>query len=183
MRVPEHIYGHAMGLARVPHPAVATLYTIDEVILNGKIVPAILMELLVGEELEDRLRREVTLRELTDWGRTLLDAFESMHAVDHFHPDPHPGNFLITDKGLRMYDVLRSLSADNRSTMTKEAMRASNARGVRGLIEAMFEKLPITDAVQDASRVFSSRTRGAAVSLEAIRRAFGESVEALQSHH
>jgi hypothetical protein len=178
-RVPEHIYGHAVGLARVPHPAVATLYTIDEVVLDGKLVPAILMELLVGEELEMRLRREVSVQELIDWGRTLLDVFAAMHAVDHFHPDPHPGNFFVTDRGVRLYDVLRSLTAENRSTGTKDSMRSNNARRVREIIEAIFDKLPISEAAQAASRAFTSKTRSASVTLQDVRRAFGESVEAL----
>ncbi len=180
-RIPEHIYGHAVGLARVPHPAVAELYSIEEVIdLEGKPVPAILMERLVGEELEIRLQREVSVHELVAWGRTLLDVFAAMHAVDHFHPDPHPGNFFVTDRGLRVYDVLNSLTAENRSPRTKEAMRSDNARRVRGMIEAIFDKLPISEGTQAASKLFSSKTRNVKISLEDIRTAFGEAIESLK---
>ncbi len=178
-RVPEHIYGHAVGLARVPHQAVAELYTIEEVQLDGRLVPAIFMERLVGEELEFRLRREVSIAELIDWGRTLLDVFAAMHSVDHFHPDPHPGNFFVTEQGLRLYDVLYSLSAQNRSTGTRDSLRSNNARRIREIIEAMFDKLHQTDAVQIASRAFTSETRKANLTLEEIRRAFGDAVQSL----
>jgi hypothetical protein len=179
-RIPEHIYGHAVGLARVPHPAVAELYSIEEVIdLEGRPVPAILMERLVGEELETRLQREVSVHELLEWGRTLLDVFAAMHAVDHFHPDPHAGNFFVTERGLRIYDVLNSLTAENRSPRTKDALRSDNARRVRGMIEAIFDKLPLNEKTQEAGKLFSARTRNVKITLEELRAAFGDAIELL----
>jgi hypothetical protein len=176
-RVPEHIYGHAVGLARVPHPAVATLYTIDEVDLNGAAVPAILMELLEGEELEKRLQREVTKYDVKDWGRTLLDVIAAMHSVDHFHADMHPGNFFVTERGLRIYDVLRSPSADHRSSATKQALRSADLRRAREILLAMLERLPVSEVVQDAARDFSRRTWRQDVTLEAISEAFSEALD------
>jgi predicted unusual protein kinase regulating ubiquinone biosynthesis (AarF/ABC1/UbiB family) len=111
-------------LVKVPHPAVATLYSISDVLdPEDRVVPAILMERLVGEELDRRLQREVSLREVIDWGREILEVFDAMHSVDHFHPDPHSGNFFVTDRGLRLYDVLYSLTAEQRSTNTRESFR------------------------------------------------------------
>lgn len=180
-RVPEHIYGHAIGLARVPHPAVATLYAIDEVVdTSGRRVPAILMEVLSGEELEQRLRRPISVDELLQWGKTLIEIFEAMHSVEHFHPDPHAGNFFVTDRGLRMYDVLYSLTADQRSTRTKESLRSSNARSLREILQQMFDCLPRNDLVIAASRRFSTDTRNVDLRLSTIRQAFGDAFTILR---
>lgn len=177
-RVPEHIFAHAVGMARVPHPAVATLYSVENVVdHDGRSVPAILMERLKGEDLDQRLGREVSLDEVIKWGRTILDVFESMHSVGHFHPDPHAGNFFVTEQGLRVYDLLYSPSAEQRSTRTKESLRVANARHVRGLIEALLDRLPASEHVHVASRMFTARTRNVDLALETIRVAFGEAIE------
>ena len=110
-----------------------------------------------------------------------LDACAAIDAAGHFLPDPHAGNFIVTAGGLRMYDVLYSMSAEQWSTVKKDAARARTARTIRGLIDQLLDKLPFSDDVQVAGREFTTRTRGVDPTLADIRAAFGDVMEKLRN--
>lgn len=179
-RIPEHIYAHAIGLARVPHEAVVTLYSIEDVLdTDGNLVPAILMERLEGEELEVRLQRQISIQELRSWGTTLLDVFAAMHEIGHIHRDVHSGNFFITNRGLRMYDVLNSPTSQDCSPQALAAMKTANARQVCALLLAMFDKVRDSSQVRAARGLLAPGASQATLTLADVRKAFGDAMEML----
>ncbi|MET9779955.1 serine/threonine-protein kinase [Nocardiopsis alba] len=89
----------ARAAARVPHPSVVTVHDVLEV--DG--VPFIVMELLSGESLRDRLARSGPLSEteVERMARPLLGALWAAHRVGVVHRDVKPANIMLVDGGTR----------------------------------------------------------------------------------
>ena len=89
----------AQAAARVSHPSVVTVHDVLEV--DG--IPFIVMELLEGESLRDRLHRtgpmaEAEVERIT---RPLLDALWAAHRAGVVHRDVKPANIMLTSGGTR----------------------------------------------------------------------------------
>ncbi|MBR8743399.1 serine/threonine-protein kinase [Nocardiopsis sp. MG754419] len=84
----------AQAAARVSHPSVVTVHDVLEV--DG--VPFIVMELLEGESLRDRLLRTGPLSEaeVERISRPLLDALWAAHKAGVVHRDVKPANIVLT---------------------------------------------------------------------------------------
>lgn len=89
----------AQAAARVSHPSVVTVHDVLEV--DG--VPFIVMELLEGESLRDRLHRTGPLpeAEVERMARPLLDALWAAHRAGVVHRDVKPANIMLTSGGAR----------------------------------------------------------------------------------
>ncbi|MGW9555338.1 serine/threonine-protein kinase [Nocardiopsis sp. NPDC055551] len=89
----------AQAAARVAHPSVVTVHDVLEV--DG--TPFIVMELLEGESLRDRLRRTGPMpeAEVERIARPLLDALWAAHRAGVVHRDVKPANIMLTSGGTR----------------------------------------------------------------------------------
>ena len=89
----------AQAAARVSHPSVVTVHDVLEV--DG--VPFIVMELLEGESLRDRLRRAGPMpeAEVERIARPLLEALWAAHKAGVVHRDVKPANIMLTAGGHR----------------------------------------------------------------------------------
>jgi tetratricopeptide (TPR) repeat protein len=86
----------ARAISSLNHPHICTLYEVEE--HEGK--PVIVMELLEGETLKQRLREgRVPLRQLLQWGTEVADALEAAHAAGLLHRDIKPANIFIVQRG------------------------------------------------------------------------------------
>jgi serine/threonine protein kinase len=88
----------ARTMAKIKHDHVVTIYNVDE----DRNVAFVAMELLTGESLSARLRREpvLPLRELLRIGRECADGLGAAHAQGLIHRDIKPGNvWLEAPKG------------------------------------------------------------------------------------
>ena len=86
----------ARAISTLNHPHICTLYEVEE--HEGK--PVIVMELLEGETLKQRLRAgRVPLRQLLQWGTEVADALEAAHAAGLLHRDIKPANIFISQRG------------------------------------------------------------------------------------
>jgi tRNA A-37 threonylcarbamoyl transferase component Bud32 len=87
----------AKAATRAKHPNLVTVYLVGETHYG---VPAIAMEHVVGESLNDRLLRAAPLPvpELIAIGTQLADALATLHAVGIVHRDLSPTNVLITEQ-------------------------------------------------------------------------------------
>ncbi|MFF8493922.1 protein kinase [Streptomyces albidoflavus] len=96
----ERVLREARALARLSHPHVVTIHQIVDA--GAGTHPWIVMELVPGESLADRLQRGPLLpQEAATLGRQLLAALRSAHAAGIHHRDVKPANILLrTDPGV-----------------------------------------------------------------------------------
>jgi hypothetical protein len=95
----ERFKQEARILASLNHPGIATIYDIEEV--DGS--HAIVMELVEGETLADRLSRRggrpLATAEAIAIGRQIADALDAAHEKGIVHRDLKPGNVMIAPSG------------------------------------------------------------------------------------
>jgi predicted ATPase/serine/threonine protein kinase len=78
------------------HPNICTIYEVEE----HDHQPVIVMELLEGESLKQRIREgPISTAELFDFGIQTSDALEAAHAKGIIHRDIKPGNMFIVGRG------------------------------------------------------------------------------------
>src|SRR5262245_14297442 len=87
----------ARMLAALNHPHIAAIYGVEEIDRNL----ALVLELVDGETLADRLRRgPVPVREAVAIGRQIAEALEAAHEKGIVHRDLKPANIKITPDGV-----------------------------------------------------------------------------------
>ena len=102
----------ARVLASLNHPNVAAIYGIEEA--GG--VRALVLELVDGETLADRIVRRLTVREALDIARQVADALDAAHEKGIVHRDLKPGNVMITRDGVvKVLDFGLAKSTDETS--------------------------------------------------------------------
>ena len=91
----------ARAISALAHPHICTLYDVGSE--NG--VDYLVMELLEGETLHDRLRRgQLPLDIVVRFGIEMADALEKAHSAGVIHRDLKPGNMIVTKSGVKLLD-------------------------------------------------------------------------------
>jgi len=92
----------ARAASSLNHPSICTIYEVEEY----EHQPVIVMELLEGESLKERVRHApIPLEELLDFGIQLSDALAAAHARGIIHRDLKPGNiFVLADRRVKILD-------------------------------------------------------------------------------
>jgi eukaryotic-like serine/threonine-protein kinase len=92
----ERFQREAQAASALNHPAICTIYEIDEA--DGHVF--ISMELLEGESLKDRLARgRLSFDEVLEFGMQLADALHKAHQKGISHRDIKPANVFLTNDG------------------------------------------------------------------------------------
>jgi serine/threonine protein kinase/tetratricopeptide (TPR) repeat protein/TolB-like protein len=87
----------ARAIATLNHPHICTLYEVEEYEGN----PVIVMELLEGETLRERLKvGRVPLQQVLQWGIEVADALEAAHLAGLIHRDIKPANVFLNRRGV-----------------------------------------------------------------------------------
>ncbi|MFD5893572.1 serine/threonine-protein kinase [Streptomyces sp. NPDC060366] len=130
----ERVLREARALARISHPHVVTIHHIVDVGPH----PWIVMELLPGDTLQDRLARSaLTLVEAAGIGRQVLSALRAAHAVGIQHRDVKPSNVMLradggavlTDFGIAALQGSTSLTATGELVGSPEYFAPERIRG------------------------------------------------------
>src|SRR5262245_12007655 len=87
----------ARVLAALNHPHIAAIYGLE----NANGVPALVLELVEGPTLADRLARgPIPIRDALPLSRQIAEALEAAHAKGIIHRDLKPGNVKISADGM-----------------------------------------------------------------------------------
>lgn len=93
----ERFEREARAVAALNHPNICTVFDVGPNYL--------VMELLEGETLHDRLARgPLELGQIVDVGLALADALQTAHAAGIVHRDIKPANIFLTPRGPKMLD-------------------------------------------------------------------------------
>ncbi len=112
----------AKTISQLNHPHICMLYDVGEAVISGgpptsaagaaevrgaplSGVSYIVMELLEGESLADRLARgPLALNEVLKYGVQIADALDKAHRSGIIHRDLKPGNVMLTKSGAKLLD-------------------------------------------------------------------------------
>ncbi|MEU4567734.1 protein kinase [Micromonospora sp. NPDC023956] len=96
----------ARAAARLTHPHVTHVYDYGEATLaGGAVVPYLVMELVTGENLADRLARgPLAWPDAVRLGGQVAAALAAAHRIGVVHQDVKPGNVMLTDTGAKVLD-------------------------------------------------------------------------------
>jgi serine/threonine protein kinase/Tol biopolymer transport system component len=87
----------ARMLAALNHPNIGAIYGLDDT--DG--LPALVLELVEGDTLEDRVRRgPLALAEALAIAQQIADALDTAHGAGYIHRDLKPSNIKITPEGV-----------------------------------------------------------------------------------
>src|SRR5687768_4057286 len=88
----------ARTLASLNHPGIATLHGLEQATPPGSTAPVhfLVMELVEGETLAQRIARRLTLDESVNIARQIAEALEAAHEKGIIHRDLKPANVKIT---------------------------------------------------------------------------------------
>src|SRR5215469_6223802 len=86
----------AQAASALNHPNICTIYEVEEYDRQ----PLIVMELLEGESLKERIRKgPIPTEELLDFGIQISDALEAAQIKGIIHRDIKPGNIVVVGRG------------------------------------------------------------------------------------
>ncbi|WP_051732189.1 serine/threonine-protein kinase [Kitasatospora phosalacinea] len=135
----ERVLREARALARLQHPNVVTIHHIVD---NAELAhPWLVMELVSGGSLHDRIRRgPLAPQEAARIGRGLLAALTAAHAAGIQHRDVKPGNVLLradgtpvlTDFGIAALSESTGLTATGALIGSPEYIAPERIRGQEG---------------------------------------------------
>jgi serine/threonine-protein kinase len=97
----ERFRREARAAARLAHPNIAAVYDTGEYDAGGHTVPFIVMELVDGQSLHARIKRDgpLPVRDTVRVSRAVLGALAHAHARGLVHRDMKPGNVLLARTG------------------------------------------------------------------------------------
>ena len=121
-------------LASLNHPHIGAIYGFED---TGD-VPALVLELVEGETLDDRVRRgPLPLSEALAVARQIADALDAAHAAGIIHRDLKPSNIKITPDGVVKvldFGIAKALAADGSGPDSLTTLTMADGATIAGAI-------------------------------------------------
>jgi eukaryotic-like serine/threonine-protein kinase len=129
----ERFHREARAVARITHPHICTVHDVGQ--LDG--VPFLVMELLEGETLAERLERgPLSVDRALAFARQIAAALDAAHKRGVVHRDLKPSNVMLTGGGVKLLDFglaklwdIENEEAPQRSTQTLELTERGTVLG------------------------------------------------------
>jgi tetratricopeptide (TPR) repeat protein len=151
----NRLRSEARAASALNHANICTIFDIGEV--DGQ--PFIVMELLNGEPLRDRITRgPLKLHQLVDIGIQVADALHSAHTEGIIHRDVKPGNIFVTERGpVKLLDFgLAKLTTNSHGARTTMATAQVTGAGLTlGTISYMSPEQAAGDELDGRTDIFS----------------------------
>ncbi|WP_417731176.1 protein kinase domain-containing protein [Rosistilla oblonga] len=171
---------HAAPLARANHPAIVTVYTLQELHIPelNHSVPAIVMEWVDGDTFGKRLAQsKFTIEQTALVCHDLLDGIEHLHSKGLCHGDLHAGNIIILPSGhakIIDIDANKEISLARLSLVSQEGAKSADIDYCRGAIfkTLRHSSIPLS-VVTDHETILAQ-----ADSLAALRQAVESAIQA-----
>jgi eukaryotic-like serine/threonine-protein kinase len=127
----------AKAISALSHPHICHLYDIG----SQEETDYLVMELLEGESLADRLKKgPLPLKQALKYGVEIAEALEKAHASGIVHRDLKPGNIMLTKSGAKLLDFGLAKPAQNVAAMASGSMATmSKPLTVEGTIVGTFQ--------------------------------------------
>ncbi len=171
---------HAVPLARVNHPTIVTVHTLQEIYIPelNRSVPAIVMEWVEGVTLGKRLS---LLKFSVDEAKLLcadvLDGIAHLHENGICHGDLHAGNIIILPTGhakIIDVDANKEISLARLSALSQEGAKSSDVNYCRGVIFKLLRHSTLPLSVVVDSETVLDNAESIASLQEAVRSLFRE---------
>ena len=134
----ERFQREARAIARITHPQICTIHDVGEV--DG--VPFLVMELLEGETLAERLERgPLPMDRALVSASQIAEALDAAHKKGVVHRDLKPSNVMLTPSGVKLLDfgLAKLRDAEDQDTIGRptETLRLTERGTVLGTIPYM----------------------------------------------
>ncbi len=151
----QRLRSEARAASALNHGNICTIYDVGED--EGR--PFIVMELMRGENLRDRLARgPLKIHQIVDIGIEIADALHATHSDGIIHRDIKPGNIFLTDSGhVKILDFgLAKLTPDFTGSSTIGATLQATVKGVTlGTISYMSPEQATGEELDPRTDLFS----------------------------
>jgi hypothetical protein len=152
----ERFQREARAIARLSHPHICTLYDVGE--QDG--VAFLVMELLEGETLENRLERgPIPLDRALVIAVQIAEALGALHTRGIVHRDLKPSNVMLTASGVKLLDFglakLRGAEYEDSAQQPTENLRLTEQGAVLGTLPYMAPEQIEGHEVDSRTDIFS----------------------------
>lgn len=145
----EALIREARTLAKIKHPNLVDVYTAAYLRHpdTGLVAPAIVMELIPGEQIEKWWETKRQPQEILNVVKGMIAGILAMHESDMLHDDVHGQNVLVMDEGMtKLIDWRYQDIAKKRSSAQRLSEREHELRRTTDLIKKLLRKQNIESA-------------------------------------
>lgn len=165
---------HARAIARVTDPSIVAVYDVARVFdpVTKTVLDAVVMELVEGQSLVDRLGRAVDRADASRIGGAVLDAVTAYHSVGLVHLDLHDGNVIVGDRFVKIIDPMYFETIALKSSGMRETHQQREVRRARDIL---VDVLRASDVPLDVAARFEHAV--AKPQIELLRASFRAALE------